>query len=274
MNTHRLHTIVLAACCPVAALAQQDGPAEMPTTPTAASPAPERSLEAYTSRQSLSNGYGRWHESGLRGHWGLDDHLLGAEIATMKRFGESGRFIGLSDTVTLHPDWFATVSVGAGDGASYLPDQRIDAFINRKLLSDRQLVATLGTGYYRAPDGHTDRAFSLGATYYFEAPWVLQGEVRFNESSPGKVRTHQQFLAATWGREQQTQVMLRHGWGGEGYQAIGGGLSLVNFSSRQSQIHVRHWLGRQWGVSVGLERYSNPYYTRKGATVSLFWKVP
>ena len=123
-------------------------------------------------------------------------------------------------------------------------------------------------------DGHTDRQFNLGATYYFEAPWVLQGEVRFNESSPGQVRTRQHFAAVTWGRDRQTQVTARHGWGDEGYQSIGGGASLVNFSSHQTQLTLRHWLGPQWGVSLGLERYSNPYYTRKGATLALFWKLP
>lgn len=270
MNTPALASLAWALACPLASLAQTQAD---PTPNPAPAPA-ERSLEAYTSRHSLSNGYGHWNEVGLRGHFGLGTHLLGGEIATMERFGESGRFIGLSDTITLHPDWFATVSVGAGDGAAYLPDHRIDAFINHKLLDSRRLVATLGTGYYRAPDQHTDRHLSLGATYYFDAPWVLQGEVRFNESSPGQVRTRQQFIAATWGRDKQTQVVARHGWGDEGYQAIGGGASLVNFSSRQSQLSVRHWLGPQWGVSLGLERYSNPFYTRKGATVSLFWKLP
>ena len=125
----------------------------------------------------------------------------------MKRFGESGRFIGLSDTITLDPDWFATVSLGAGDGASYLPDHRIDAFINRKLLSQRQLVATLGTGYYRAPDGHTDRNVSLGATYYFSEPWIVQGEVRFNNSRPGSVNTRQQFVAVAHETEIDTAAI-------------------------------------------------------------------
>ena len=244
------------------------------SAPLSLPPPAERGLEAYTSRQSLSNGYGRWTEIGLRGNWAMGNHLLGAEIATMKRFGESGRFIGLSDTITLDPDWFATVSLGAGDGASYLPDHRFDAFINRKLLANRQLIATLGTGYYRAPSRNTDRNVSLGATYYFDAPWVVQGEVRFNESSPGSVRTQQQFIAATWGRNGETQVLLRHGWGAEGYQAIGAGASLVNFKSHQSQLGVRQWLGPHWGMNLALERYSNPFYTRKGATLSLFWKLP
>jgi YaiO family outer membrane protein len=233
-----------------------------------------RSLEIYASRNTLSNGYGKWHEAGVRGKYAIDNHLLGAELATMRRFGESGQYFGVSDTITLNADWFTSVSVGAGDGAAYLPDYRADAFIHRKLLPSRQLVASLGAGYYRAPDDHIDRNISLGATYYFEAPWVLQGEIRFNRSNPGQVRTHQQFLAATWGQEHHTRVVLRHGWGAEGYQAIGGGASLVNFDSRQSQLNVQHWLGRQWGINMGVERYSNPFYARKGITLALFWKLP
>lgn len=237
-------------------------------------PDPIRGIEAYASRHNLSNGYGNWHEAGVRGQWGLDNQLLGMEVATMRRFGESGRFIGLSDTMTWNEDWFTALSVGAGDGAAYLPRYRVDAFIHRKLLPMRQWVATLGAGYYRAPDGHIDRNISFGSTYYFESPWVVQAEVRFNNSSPGQVRTQQQFVAATWGRVHQTQVIARHGWGAEGYQALGSGVSLVNFDSRQTQLTLRQWLGPQWGFTAGVERYSNPYYTRNGAKLSVFWELP
>lgn len=255
----------MAACLPVAH-AQGTAAADLS--------APARGLEAYASRHHLSNGYGNWHESGVRGQYGMGSHLWAAEVATMRRFGESGRFIGLSDTWTLNEDWFTAVSVGAGDGAAYLPRYRVDGFVNRKLLASRQWVATLGAGYYRAPDGHIDRNISLGSTYYFEAPWVVQAEVRFNNSSPGQVRTHQQFVAATWGRAKQTQVIARHGWGAEGYQAIGGGASLVNFDSRQTQLTLRQWVGPQWGFTAGVERYSNPFYDRNGARLSLFWELP
>lgn len=264
----RAPTLVLAlgfmATCLPAAHAQS--PAELP--------APVRGIEAYASRHNLSNGYGSWHETGVRGQYGMGSHLLGAEAATMRRFGESGRFMGLSDTWTLNEDWFTAVSVGAGDGAAYLPRYRVDGFINRKLLASRQWVATLGAGYYRAPDGHIDRNISLGSSYYFEAPWVVQAEVRFNNSSPGQVRTQQQFVAATWGRAKQTQVVARYGWGAEGYQAIGGGVSLVNFDSRQSQLTLRHWIGPRWGFTAGVERYSNPFYVRNGGKLSLFWELP
>ena len=103
---------------------------------------------------------------------------------------------------------------------------------------------------------------------------MVQGEIRFNKSSPGDVNTRQQFLAVTWGRSGKTQIIARHGWGAEGYQSIGRGASLVNFDSRQSQLTVRHWLGPKWGISAGLEHYSNPYYVRNGATLALFWELP
>lgn len=231
-------------------------------------------LLLYTSAHRLTSGLGNWRELGVRGSRAMGAHVWQGEFATMRRFGESGNFIGLGDTVTFNPDWFGSLSVGAGDGASYLPKVRVDGFINRKLLANRNLIATLGAGYYRAPDGHNDRSVSLGATYYFSEPWIVQGEVRFNNSHPGSVNTRQQFVAVTWGRDQQTQVTARHAWGGEGYQSIGSGASLVNFKSRQTSLNLRHWLGADWGVAAGVEQYHNPTYDRQGATLALFWELP
>lgn len=252
-----------------------------PSEPVAPSPelsaqpgATRTDLLLYTSAQQLSAGLGNWREVGVRGSRALGAHVLQGEVATMRRFGESGNFIGLGDTYAFDPDWFGSLSVGAGDGASYLPRARVDGFVHRKLLVDRNLVASLGAAYYRAPDGHTDRSASLGATYYFSEPWILQGEIRFNNSRPGSVTTRQQFVALTWGRDQQTQVTARHAWGREGYQTIGRGDTLVDFSSHQSSLNLRHWLGADWGLAAGVERYRNPYYHRAGATFGLFWELP
>jgi len=231
-------------------------------------------IQLYTSTQQLSDGLRNWQEIGVRGSRAIGAHVLQGEFATMRRFGESGNFIGIGDTYTFNPDWFGSLSVGAGDGASYLPTARIDGFINRKLLPDRNLIATFGAGYYRAPSGYNDRSASLGATYYFSEPWIVQGEVRFNNSRPGSVSTRQQFVAVTWGRDQQTQITARHAWGDEGYQAIGAGASLVNFKSKQTSLNVRHWVGKDWGVVAGVEKYRNPTYDRQGATLALFWELP
>lgn len=245
---------------------------------TAANPAQTEvtrtAVDAYTSASQLTDGLQDWHEAGIRGTHTTGAHVLSGEVAAMRRFGESGNFLGLGDSYTFNPDWFGSLSIGAGDGASYLPKVRTDGFINRKLLADRNLIASLGAGYYSAPDGHNDRHVSVGATYYFDEPLILQGEVRINFSRPGNIKTRQQFLALTWGRAQATQITARYGWGREGYLAIGSGNSLVDFSSHQSSLILRHWLGQDWGLAFGLEQYHNPYYERTGISLGLFWEQP
>lgn len=280
---HQCKLMLLAACMlPLCSLAQEasNSSVELPYQPMMATdtiaPAtitmPSRGVEIYTSRHSLSEGYGDWSETGLRGKYEIGANLLQTELASTRRFNESGTYIGLSDTVIIRPEWFGTLSVGAGSGASYLPRYRIDGFINRKLLADKNLIGTLGVGYYRAPDGHVDHNFSLGGTYYFSQPWILQAEVKFNTSNPGKVNTRQQFVALTWGHDKKTQITGRYAWGTEGYQSIGAGASLVDFRSRQASIAVRHWINENWGVSVNLERYKNPTYQRNGVNLGLFWQ--
>ncbi len=276
MTIHHRHTLALLAACtlPLVAMAQASPQAVMPTeTQIFAGPAlPRHSVEIYTSSQHLSAGYAAWSEVGFRGNYESGANLLQMELTSTRRFGESGAYLGLGDTVTINPDWFGTLSVGGGNGASYLPRYRVDGFINRKLLPEKNLIATLGLGYYRAPDGHRDRSVSLGGTYYFAQPWIVQAEVKFNTSNPGKVHTRQQFIAVTWGQDKHTQITGRYAGGSEGYQSIGAGASLVDFRSHQASVAVRHWLSANWGVSANLEHYKNPIYQRNGANLGLFWQ--
>lgn len=267
--------VMLAAALP--ATAQTGAPAESPArVDNVAAPAgpggndPLRSLELSTGVQNLSGGFGNWRDVTLKGAYGVDKHVLQGELSAHKRFGENGTFLSLSDTYTFNEDWFGSVALGVGDGAFYLPRYRVDGTISRKFLPGRNLVGTVGAGYYNAPDGHTDRSLSLGAAYYFEAPWIVEGGVRLNRSNPGSVDTQQQFVALTWGRNKQDLVTARYGWGSEGYLTIAANRQLVNFDSREASLTWRHWLNQSTGVLVGANRYTNPSYRRSGVTVGIF----
>lgn len=267
--------VMLAAALP--ATAQTGAPAESPArVDNVAAPAgpggndPLRSLELSTGVQNLSGGFGNWRDVTLKGAYGVDKHVLQGELSAHKRFGENGTFLSLSDTYTFNEDWFGSVALGVGDGAFYLPRYRVDGTISRKFLPGRNLVGTVGAGYYNAPDGHTDRSLSLGAAYYFEAPWIVEGGVRLNRSNPGSVDTQQQFVALTWGRNKQDLVTARYGWGSEGYLTIAANRQLVNFDSREASLTWRHWFNARTGVLVGANRYTNPLYRRSGVNVGVF----
>jgi YaiO family outer membrane protein len=241
----------------------------------AAQPAPtgaplQRSLELSAGAQNLTGGFGDWRDVTLRGTYGLPSHVLQGELSQNHRFGVDGTFVGLSDTYTFNEDWYGSVAVGAGDGAFYLPKFRVDTTLYRKFLPGRNLVGSVGVGYYDAPTGYTDRSVSLGAAYYFEAPWIVEGGVRMNSSNPGSVKSQQQFVALTYGRPKQNLVTGRYGWGTEGYLAVAAGAQLVNFDSREASLTWRHWLNQSTGVLVGANRYTNPSYRRSGVTVGIF----
>lgn len=265
--------LLCALACAAPAFAQplpsaQDGAASAPPAPPTAEPI--RSLELSTGAQRLTGGYGDWNDVTLRGAYGMSGHLFQAEASVQRRFNEDGAFIGLGDTYTFNEDWYGSLSAGAGDGVFYLPRYRVDATLYRKFLPGRNLVGNIGIGYYRAPDSHTDRSVSVGAAYYFDAPWIIEGGIKLNSSNPGSVQTQQQFVALTYSRHQQDMVTARYAWGGEGYLAIGPNTQLVNFDSREASIAWRHWLSPRTGLLVGVNRYSNPLYRRTGVNAGIF----
>lgn len=237
-------------------------------------PSPEHkglhSMQIYEDQNQLSAGYDRWREFGLRGIYQWGHHQLSAEAINMNRFNENGNYLGLGDTWVFSPDWYGALNVGAGDGAPYLPRYRVDGFIHRKFLDERQMVGSLGLGRYRAPDGHQDDNASMGLTYYFGPPWVVQAQAKRTKSQPGSIVTQQYFMALTWGSHQKTQITGRYGWGQEGYLSLGDARSISQFASRQKTLTLQHWLGMDWGVKVTVDNYHNPYYDRNGLSLAVF----
>lgn len=255
------------------AMAQSDG--ALPVLPTPATSTPlqsdgQRNLELSTGYQSLTGGFGSWRDVALRGTYGFQSHVVQAEVSASRRFNTDGVFVGVSDTYTFNDDWYANVAVGAGDGAFYLPRYRLDATLYKKWLADRSLVTSVGAGHYKAPDGHTDNSVSLGLVYYFSTPFIAEAGVRFNSSNPGAIKTHQQFVAVTYGRAKENLLTVRHNWGREGYQTITANTQLVNFSSKETSISWRHWIDTRTGFLVGANRYANPFYHRSGVNVGVF----
>lgn len=238
------------------------------------SPQGLRQAEIYSTRDSLSGPYANWREIGFRGLYGTGPHLLSGEVATMQRFNEDGNYLAVGDTVVFDRHWYGSLTVGAGDGASYLPRYRIDGYLHRKWLGDLSLVTSLGLGHYKAPDSHKDDNLSLGLSWYLPASWVLHAEAKFNTSRPGPIDTQQYFVAASWGQSGQTRVTGRYGWGEEGYQSLGANAFISRFSSHQTTLSLQHWLGPNWGIQASADRYSNPFYKRQGLQLGVFKELP
>ncbi|MFT5532061.1 MAG: YaiO family outer membrane protein [Burkholderiaceae bacterium] len=228
-----------------------------------------RSLEVTTGTQHLTGPYSAWHHLTVRGLVEQDNHVLQGELSSKNEYDTSGTFVGLTDTVTLDDRRFASLSVGIGDGAFYLPRYRLDGFLYQKWLAEKNFISSLGVGYYDAPDGHVDLSLSLGAAWYFAQPLILEAGIRFNRSSPGGVMTRQQFVAASYNPDPRNALSARMAWGSEGYLPLTPDTSLVNFNSQEASLAWRYRINQHWGTSVSINHYRNPTYERSGVDIGL-----
>jgi YaiO family outer membrane protein len=240
---------------------------------TASSASPElltNYVEGGGSYLLLTNGFGHWAGGYSRAVYQQGNNVWNGELNGQREFGDAGVYFAAGDTHTFSPDWYGSLTLGSSAGGFFWPRFRSDAFLNRKWLGRRQLITTLGYGYFAAKDVHRSHSFFAGSTYYFEKPWVFEEGLYLNISNPGRVFTPSGFVAITQGRNKHQYVTVRIGLGEEGYQLVGPTTTLTQFQSQSLTITWRRWLGVNWGLNAVGDFYSNPFYVRGGSNFGFF----
>ena len=219
----------------------------------------------------LSEGLDNWYGVALRGSWQQNaNNIWEGEILHENEYNTWGTYFVAGVTHIFNEDWYGSMYIGAGDGAFFFPKFRIDAFINRKLLADKNLVATLGVGYEEAQQVNSDERIYLGASYYFEIPLEVEGGVWFNKSEPGPVRSNRYRVAATYGRPFERYLIAEFDWGREAYQFISEDVALVDFNSQMLTLTWREWMARNWGFALRGQLYWSDEYNRQGIEINVF----
>ena len=108
---------------------------------------------------ALTNGFGNWTGGYARGVITQKNNIWNAEINGQHEFGDAGVYFGVGDTYNFNPDWYGSLTLGSSAGGFFWPRFRADGFINKKWMGRRQLITTLGFGYYAAKDVHRDHSF-------------------------------------------------------------------------------------------------------------------
>ena len=221
----------------------------------------------------LTEGFANWNDQTLRLNLAVTSKdRLSAEISNQRHFDDQGTFYGMAYTRVFNDTWYGSIHAGSSDGGFFLPRSRIDAFINRKWLSNKNLVTTFGAGYYEAKDGHIDRNVLLSALYYFPGPWIVEVGGRINRSDPGDVLSRRGFAVLTYSQYKRMQIVLRHEDGNEAYQLIGESTALSDFPSSETSLTWRQLLAKSYGIHAVLSRYENPSYDRKAVQIGMFYE--
>ncbi|MBO6573952.1 MAG: YaiO family outer membrane beta-barrel protein [Rhodothermales bacterium] len=196
--------------------------------------------------------------------------IWNGEAVAEHRFGEPSFAYKLQHTANLGA-WITRVAARTSNGGFYNPKYRADVTIGRKL-PPRRKVVLLVSGFFReVRDGHQDMAAIVEAQVYFSRWLIAQGGVRFQLSNPGEATSRYHDAALTIGRHGKATLLLHAAMGSEAYQIIDPLVIYTNFDSRMGRVAWRQWLTRTSGLQVSGSWYNNPYYTRTGVEVSLFF---
>ena len=270
--------LLLSLVSALAASAQQDSTTasspQQAGTDVPAAPAPDKTLTNYVevggSYRQLSNDFGDWSGGYARGVFAEGKNIWNGEVNGQHEFGDGGVYLAAGDTYNFSPDWYGSLTLGSSVGGFFWPRFRADAFVNHKLLSRKQLIATLGYGYYASKDVHRDQSVFVGTTYYFKKPWIIEDGIRFNVSNPGVVFSPAGFVAVTEGTNKHHYITVNAGFGEEAYQLVGPSTVLTRFESQNLTITWRQWTGKNWGFNFVADYYHSPFYQRGGGSFGLF----
>jgi YaiO family outer membrane protein len=266
--------LALALAAPAGAQEQREPLADMPAPPPETAPAESKlsgSLEAGVNYHLLTDGQPDWFGQFLRGVLDVSHkNIWTFEVVHQDEWDDDGTFFSVGNTHVFNPDWYSTISAGTSAGGFFWPRFRVDAFVSRKWRERRDLITTVGFGYYDAKDVHHDVNLFVGATYYFTAPWVVEAGFHYNFSQPGNVTAPAGFAAVTYGREKAYYLVLRVGIGREAYQVVGPDEAITDFASQVVTLTWRQWLTREWGFKIRGEYYHNPFYERVGFELGIF----
>lgn len=244
-------------------------------TPSLAQPGddvPTGYLQYDYSHSSLSDGYADWSDHFIRLNVALTPKdTLTAELSNQRHFQDRGTFFGAGYTHTFNADWYGSIHAAGSNGGFFLPRLRLDGFLHRKWLANRQLITTLGFGYYAAKDGHIDRTLTIGARYYFASPFIFEAGAKLNQSDPGDVVSKRGYAALTYGQDKQQYIVLRFDAGREAYQLIGSGRTISDFASQEASLGWRKWWGKRFGSNLVLTGYHNPSYDRLSLQGGIFY---
>jgi YaiO family outer membrane protein len=216
--------------------------------------------------------YVPWRDAYMRFVASGGRNTLSGEGSRENRYGDTGWYYNAGLARDFSENWFADVHAGSSVGGFFLPKLRVDSSINRKLLTNKQLVLTASFGYDKSKQINHDYRFGPALTYYTKWSVVGQGGVNFVRSFPGNLLDMSEYLAITQGHDKEHFITVRAELGREGYEIVGPQTALQDFAFRQYSGSWRQWIGLDWGVNVIFNHENTPFYRRNGGTVGFFFE--
>jgi YaiO family outer membrane protein len=247
-----------------------------PTAPLAhgrTGPPPRSSIAAGAFYDHVTNGFGSWTGGYLRAVLAGSRDVFYLDAKAQEAFQDRGVYGSLANVHNFGTHFYTQLGVAGGTGKYVLPELRLDGSVTLKLGNSppRAVLLTAGGTYVRSKSIYRDKALFGSLAWYPAARVLLEAGGRLNWSTPGPVRSARVSGAMTVGRAGAALLTFRGSAGTEGYQLTSTPATLQKFRSQEAALSWQQWLAPHVGFAAAGEWYHNPFYTRAGGSLGLFY---
>ena len=233
-------------------------------------------LEVGTYHSGVTNGYGYWRGADaalwLRHNPRFTPVFL---FNSQTRPGVTQQNFGFFSFANWTKNFYTTQGFSVAperNGVTLFPHQRYDVKGFYKAPFNRQLV--LAAGYSRFSYGKIVKGNLYNAGFiYYPRKMVVEGNYFINHNQPGDKISSSGSLAVQRGQEGKYWAGVVVGGGKEVYTYIATTPLEVNLNSVSTQVFLRKWLSRHYGVYVSLDHQTKfSAYSRTGVTGRMFFE--
>ena len=234
-------------------------------------------VEVGTYHNAVSNGFGYWR--------GADATLWLRKIPrftpvlqfnSQTRPGVTQQSYSVFSFATWSRNFYTTQGVSYAaprNGVSLFASRRLDLRGFYKLpVLERRLLVTAGVSQFRFTGPARGQIYSTGFLYYGKRV-IVEGNYSVIRNQPGSKIGQAGSLAVQYGQEGKYWFGTVLGGGKEVYMFIARTPLEVNLDSVSTQIFLRKWLNRHYGVFVAVDQQTKfGAFTRAGVIGRLFFE--
>jgi len=234
-------------------------------------------LEVGTNQSAVSNGFGYWR--------GVDATLWVRKIPrftpvfqfnSQTRPGVTQQAFSFFSFANWSKNFYTT------QGFSYAPERGgVSLFASRRFdvrgfyklpVLQRRLLLTAGVSQFNFQGPVKGQIYSTGFLYYPKR-MIIEGNYFINRNQPGNKIGNSASLAMQYGQEGKYWVGTVVGGGKEVYTYIAQTPLEVNLNSVSTQIFLRKWLSRHYGVFIAFDQQTKfGAFTRAGVIGRVFFE--
>jgi len=263
---------------PASALAEQSPSAPGATfeRPSYESPLPVL-VEIGTYHNAVSNGYGYWRGADATVWIRKNPRFTPVfQFNSQTRPGVTQQSFSFFSFANWSKNFYTTQGAGYApqrNGISLFASRRFDLKGFYKLpVLERRLLLTAGVSQFNFQGPVKGQIYNVGFLYY-PKKMMVEGNYYINRNQPGNKIGNSASIAVQYGQEGKYWVGTVVGGGKEVYTYIAQSPLEVNLDSVSTQIFVRKWLSRHYGVFMAFDQQTKfGAFTRAGVIGRVFFE--